>query len=263
MSSTVLRWNRETKIWQPADGEVEDGPAGEEIGLFETLRTDATGYALGIHGQRIVRSWGALGGSIPFPDVPGLPQAAEAARAQNWFAFRYEVRGYAGGRAELYLRCREQPPRVAVVRLWPVHLDESAAYPHKVVDRRVLMQAYERAVAHGADDALIVVQGEVRETARAFVGLAAASGLILPPLRSSILPSTTRMILGAWCREQGRSVTEEILPLADLTAKGCVIYGNAVIGVLPAQVLPSPASGLPRWLDTDAIQRRMFGEGPL
>ncbi len=74
----------------------------------------------------------------------------------------------------------------------------------------------ERAVAAGADDALFVVGGEVRETAQAFLGFVTTEALVLPPLREDVLPSTTRTAAADWCRENGRAVIERPIRTSEL-----------------------------------------------
>jgi branched-subunit amino acid aminotransferase/4-amino-4-deoxychorismate lyase len=260
---TVLGWNAAGRAWRPVEGEAPEGLGGARVGLYETLMTSASAYALGLHADRIARSWERLTGR-PFASeaVPPLDDARAEAIRQQWPALRFEVRRFADASAVAQIRRRDKPSVKAPVRLLPVELDASdAAYPHKSVDREHLMRAYTRAVAAGADDALFVVGGEVRETAQAFVGFVTAEALVLPPLRADVLPSTTRTAAADWCFENSRAVIERSIRLDELDG-GALIYGNALIGLVPAFAAGRPAVSLPGWFDATAIERRLAEELP-
>jgi len=170
---------------------------------------------------------------------------------------RFEVRKFADESTVAQIRRRDKPSVKPPVQLLPIEVDAvDAAYPHKSVERDHLRRAYERAVAAGADDALFVVGGEVRETAQAFVGFVTAEALVLPPLRQDVLPSTTRTAAADWCRENGRAVIERPIRMGELD-DGTLIYGNALIGLLPAFVAGRAAVPLPGWFDAPAIGRRL------
>jgi branched-subunit amino acid aminotransferase/4-amino-4-deoxychorismate lyase len=141
--------------------------------------------------------------------------------------------------------------------LLPMEFGAAAvAYPHKSAEREHLTQAYRQAVAAGAHDALLVVGGEVREAAAAFVGLVTAEALVLPPLRQNVLPSTTRTAVAEWCREHGRAVIERPIRVDELGG-GALIYGNALIGLVPAFPAGRPPVALPGWFDAPGIERRL------
>jgi len=255
---TVLCWSEGDRAWRPVQGEAPEGLDGAEVGLYETLMTSASAYALGLHADRIARSWQRLTGR-PFAGekVPPLHDARAEAIRQQWPGLRFEVRKFADGSAVAQIRRRDKPSVRPPVRLLPVELDgPDAAYPDKSVERQHLMPAYQRAVAAGADDALFVVGGEMRETAQAFVGLVTVDALVLPPLRADVLPSTTRTAAADWCRENGRAVIERPIRLAELDG-GTLVYGNALIGLLPALLAGHAAAPLPAWFSAPAIERRL------
>jgi branched-subunit amino acid aminotransferase/4-amino-4-deoxychorismate lyase len=228
------------------------------VGLYETMRATASAYGRSLHADRIAASWERLTGR-PFPSasVPSLADVCAEVRRRGWPALRFEVRKFAADEPVAQIRRRERPSLAPPVRLLAFSLDEKdSAYPHKSVERGHLKRAYDRAIAAGADDALFVVGGEVRETAQAFLGLLTEDSLVLPPLRGDVLPSTTRTTVAAWCREIGRAVVERPISLAELDG-GALLYGNAIVGLLPARVVDRAAVPLPGWFDAEAIDRRL------
>lgn len=255
----VLRWDRSRGAWQAVDdGDAPEGLGGAEVGLYETMRATASAYAHSLHAARIALSWERLTGR-PFPSAcaPSLADACAEVRRHGWPALRFEVRGFAGDEPVAQVRRRDRPSLAPPVRLLPIALDEKdSAYPHKSVERGHLKRAYDRAIAAGADDALFVVGGEVRETAQAFLGFVTGGGLALPPLREDVLPSTTRTTVAAWCREVGRAVVERPIGIDELDG-GALLYGNAIVGLLPARILDRAAVPLPGWFDAEAIDRRL------
>ena len=255
---TVFRWSQGGRSWQPVEGEAPEGLGGAQVGLYEVLMTSASAYALSLHADRIARSWERLtGGPFSAEDVPPLPDVRAEVIRQQWPAFRFEVRRFADESTVAQIRRRDKPSVKPPVQLLPIEVDAvDAAYPHKSVERDHLRRAYERAVAAGADDALFVVGGEVRETAQAFVGFVTGEALVLPPLRQDVLPSTTRTAAADWCRENGRAVIERPIRMGELD-DGTLIYGNALIGLLPAFVAGRAAVPLPGWFDAPAIGRRL------
>ena len=179
---TVFRWSQMGRSWQPVEGEAPEGLGGAQVGLYEVLMTSASAYALSLHADRIARSWERLTGR-PFSAeaVPPLPDVRAEVIRQQWPALRFEVRRFADGSTVAQIRRRDKPSVTPPVQLLPVEGGAAdAAYPHKSVERDHLRRAYERAVAAGADDALFVVAGEVRETAQAFVGFVTAEALGAP-----------------------------------------------------------------------------------
>jgi branched-subunit amino acid aminotransferase/4-amino-4-deoxychorismate lyase len=254
----VLRWSEASRSWAPVEDGAPDGLGGAQVGIYETLPASASAYALGLHADRIARSWQRLTdrtfGTEP---LPTLEDARAEVLRRGWPGLRFEVRRFADGSVVAQLRRREKLSLPSPVRLLPVERGPSdAAYPHKSVEREHLTRALALAVAGGADDALIVVAGEVRETAQAFVGLVTGEGLQLPPLHQDVLPSTTRTAVADWCRERGRRVTEQAISIGDL-GRGGLIYGSALVGLLPAVLVGRPATPLPSWFDGAAIERRL------
>jgi branched-subunit amino acid aminotransferase/4-amino-4-deoxychorismate lyase len=254
----VFRWSEAGRSWRPVEGDPPEGLGGAQIGLYETLMTSASAYALALHADRIARSWERLTGR-PFsaePIPPLLDGRAEAIR-QQWPALRFEVRRFADARTVAQIRRRDKPSVKPLLQLLLVEFGASdAAYPHKSVEREHLKQAYERAVAAGADDVLFIVGGEVRETAQAFVGLVTPEALVLPPLGQDVLPSTTRTAAADWCRDNDRAVIERPIRMDELGG-GALICGNALMGLLPAFAAGRQAVPLPGWFDAPAIERRL------
>jgi branched-subunit amino acid aminotransferase/4-amino-4-deoxychorismate lyase len=239
-------------------GEVPEGLGNDRVGIYETLTTSASPYALALHGDRIARSWARLTGRpLAAEPVPPLAEACAQAIRQGWPALRFEVRLLAGGEVIAQIRCRDRTGVTPPVRLLPVELPVSdTAYPHKSVDREHLTRALARAVAAGADDVLFIVGGEIRETAQAFVALVTDDALVLPPLRDDVLPSTTRTAVAEWCRERGRVVVERPISAGEL-GSGTLVYGNALLGLVPAFADGRPPVPLPDWFDPTAIARRL------
>jgi len=255
---SALCWSEGDRAWRPVQGSAPEGLDGAEVGLYETLMTSASAYALGLHADRIARSWQRLTG-VPYPveKIPPLHAARAEAIRHQWPGLRFEVRRFADGRAVAQIRRRDRPSVKPPVRLLPVELEgPDAAYPHKSVERQHLMPAYQRAVAAGADDALFVVGGEMRETTQAFVALVTVDALVLPPVREDVLPSTTRTAAADWCRENGHAVVERPIRLAELDI-GTLVYGNALIGLLPALLVGRSMAPLPAWFSASAIERRL------
>jgi hypothetical protein len=255
----VLRWSDAGRAWRPVEGDPPEGLGGAAVGLYETLLTSVSAYALALHANRIARSWELLtGGPLSAAAVPPLSEARAEARRQQWPGLRFDVRWFPDGSAGAEIRRRDRPPmKPPPLPLLPMEFGAAAAaYPHKSAEREHLTQAYRQAVAAGAHDALLVVGGEVREAAAAFVGLVTAEALVLPPLRQNVLPSTTRTAVAEWCRERGRGVIERPIRVDELGG-GALIYGNALIGLVPAYAAPGPAGALPGWFDAPAIERRL------
>jgi branched-subunit amino acid aminotransferase/4-amino-4-deoxychorismate lyase len=255
---TVFRWSQVGRSWQPVEGEAPEGLDGAQVGLYEVLRTSASAYALSLHADRIARSWERLTGRPYSAEaVPPLSDVRAEVIRQGWPALRFEVRQFADGSTVAQIRRRDKPAVKPPLRLLPVEAGAAdAAYPHKSVERDHLRRAYERAVAAGADDALFVVGGDVRETAQAFLGFVIGEALVLPPLQQDVLPSTTRTAAADWCRENGHAVVERPIRMGEL-GDGALIYGNALIGLVAAFPVGHPPVPLPGWFDAPAIERRL------
>jgi len=255
---TVFRWSEVGRTWLLVEGETPEGLGDALVGLYETMLISASPYALALHAERIARSWQRLT-ARPFAGekVPSLHDARGEAIRQQWPALRFEVRKFPDGSAVAQIRRRDKPSVHRPVRLLPLEADRDESwYPHKSVDRRHLTQAHQRAVAAGADDALFVIDGEVRETAQAFVGLVTNEALLLPPLRGDVLPSTTRTAAGDWCSDNRRAVIERPIGMHELDT-GTLIYGNALIGLLPAIVVGRVTTPVPAWFSAPAIEKRL------
>jgi len=254
----VIRWSDAGRVWASVDGEAPEGLGGAQVGLYEVLMTSASAYALALHADRIARSWQLLTGrSLAGERLPSLPDARDEARRRQWPAFRFDVQRFPDGRAGAEIRRREPPPLSPPLALLVLDCTAGdAAYPHKSADRAHLTRASQQAVAAGAHDALLVVGGELREAAQAFVALVTPEAVVFPPLRQNVLPSTTRTAVAEWCREQGRAVIERPIK-ADELGGAALIYGNALIGLVPAYPAGTPPVPLPRWFDPSAIERRL------
>jgi hypothetical protein len=256
----VLRWSAATRAWRRVEGDPPEGLGRARVGLYETLLITVSAYALALHADRIARSWEVLTGRplAAAPEVPPLGEGRDEAVRQGWPGLRFDVRSFPDGSADAEIRRRDRPAmKPPPLPLLLMELGAAdAAYPHKSSEREHLTRAYKHAQGAGAHDALLVVAGELREAAAAFVGLVTADALVLPPLRQSVLASTTRTAVAEWCREQGRGVLERPIRAAELAGSG-LIYGNALIGLVPAYVAGGPATPLPDWFDAAAIERRL------
>jgi branched-subunit amino acid aminotransferase/4-amino-4-deoxychorismate lyase len=71
-----------------------------------------------------------------------------------------------------------------------------------------------------------------------------------------VLPSTTRTAAADWCLEHGRGVIERPIRTDEL-GSGALIYGNALLGLVPAFPAGHKAVPLPAWFDAPAIERRL------
>src|SRR5262245_7759525 len=150
---TVIRWSPAGRSWEPVEGEaMPEDLGGAEVGLYEVLLTSASGYALGLHADRIARSWELLTGRpLAAEGLPSLAEARAEARRRQWPALRFDVLRFKGERAIAEIRRREPPSLKPPLALLPVECDASdAAYPHKSADRTRLARAYRAAVAAGA-----------------------------------------------------------------------------------------------------------------
>jgi branched-subunit amino acid aminotransferase/4-amino-4-deoxychorismate lyase len=255
----VIRWSEASQAWEPVEGEeMPTGLDGAEVGLYETLMISATAYGLSLHADRVARSWELVTGKpLAATPLPSLAAARDEARRRGWPALRFDVRRFPDGTIVAEIRRRTRIPATPPLPLLVVSFDSAdAAYPHKSADRARLTRASAQATAAGAHDALLVVDGEVREAAGAFVGLVTAEGLLLPPLRQHVLPSTTRTATAEWCRDQGRGVQERPIRVDELDGRA-LVYGSALTGVHPAYVAGQSPLALPGWFDPAAIERRL------
>ena len=163
---------------------------------------------------------------------------------------RFEVRHLRTGAPSRRSVERDKPAVKPPVRLLPVEFVTSdVAYPHKSVERDHLKRAYERAVAAGADDALFVVGGEVRETAQAFLGFVTAEASRAPAAAGDVSAEHDRTAVADWCRDNGRAVIERPIALGEL-GDGALIYAQCADRAGGRRSRPGrPAVPLPGWFD--------------
>jgi len=272
----ALIWAPKARTWQPPT----EIPADTPIGLYEALRADVTAEALRANQARIASSlracaararapWGL--GDGEWPD--GLPTVADGIahlREIGWFACRFEVRGTPDGRFTASLLRRDRPILGNPVQLMPVSTGaEDAAYPHKYLRRENLTRWRQAALDAGADDALFVVGGWVREATAGFVGRVEEGSISVPPLAADVLPSTTRQMLARWLDPLGIAVLERDFSLPTMPDAGVGwIYGNAIAGILPAVIASrsdtprAHDARLPPWLDLAAVNATIFTGPP-
>ncbi len=179
------------------------------------------------HLARLERSLRELDLARPSQDVAALVQPfAETDDA----VLRVEVRG---GRASVTVR--ELPPLEppAVITAPEPH----RSYPHKTTERDCFVHAAERAVAAGADDALLVTpEGLVAEGTVWTLFWWEGDRLRTPALELGILPGIGR----ARVVELAPQVEEGRYPRAALAGKSLFLT-NAVRGVLPIAALDGAA----------------------
>ncbi len=196
------------------------------------------------HLARLERSLRELDLARPSQDVAALVQPfAETDDA----VLRVEVRG---GRASVTVR--ELPPiePPAVITAPEPH----RPYPHKTTERDCFVHAAERAVATGADDALLLTpEGLVAEGTVWTLFWWEGDRLSTPALELGILPGIGR----ARVLELAPQVEEGRFPRAALAGKGLFLT-NAVRGVLPIAALDGTA--VPADTRTSELVKRFWRE---
>jgi hypothetical protein len=147
MEMAVLRWSGTGRSWHLLEGEPPAGLGGAQVGLYEVLTTAASAYALGLHADRVARSWKRLTGRpLSAEALPTLHDAWAEAMRQPWPALRFDVQRFPDGSVTAEIRRRDKPPVKPPVSLLAVASGAAdAAYPHKSADRTHLVRAYERA----------------------------------------------------------------------------------------------------------------------
>jgi branched-subunit amino acid aminotransferase/4-amino-4-deoxychorismate lyase len=207
-------------------------------GVFETMRrVGATVPLLEAHIARLGRSARAL--SIPLPAVGELERlcreraAVEAAGSSGDAILRLELA--ATGRVAFDARPLERaslPLCVDIVSM-PVG---TAGGPHKRADRAFWTGIRARSAA-GADDALLVADGQVLEATAANVWARLDGVWVTPPLDGRVLPGIGRAWTLARLRDASVRVAERPIPQTELCRATALMLTNAVYGPRPAVVL--------------------------
>lgn len=169
--------------------------------LFETVRVDDKGGAVALahHVARFVRSANALA----YPDhcmhagvaALGALQHAEPGIYRVTVS-RDDPRAPFEGAGSVTTRVRalpdEPPPRPRLIRLRGWYFPDDELAEHKTTSYVRSVEARRRALAFGADDALLVSsEGLIGEASTSNVFVEFRSGLATPPVRG-ILPGVTR-----------------------------------------------------------------------
>lgn len=219
-----------------------------DLKLIETYRWDrGTGFYLeAFHLARLARSADALGFVFPVDDVYSA------------------LRDYTGGLQGDCHRVRltlDRAGRIAITSAgidppnpnacWRVALADTVLDPtddrlaHKTTDRGFYDEARERAkAAIGADEVVFTnVHGAITEGSITTVFVRDGETLKTPPLSAGLLPGCLRAAVLADPRAFGyANAYEHPLTWQDLLAAEAVLVGNAVRGLIRAQLVNAVAS---------------------
>ncbi|MFJ3880975.1 aminotransferase class IV [Streptomyces sp. NPDC090077] len=227
------------------EGLVEGEAAGELAAADSWLVEDGRVRELPAHWRRFAAAVAEAGGPAP----EGFPEAATRAlpRRGCWFP-RVEL---VDGR--LQLRVRPAPPRTDAVRLWAGGGDPRRTPRRKGPDLGTLGRLRARAVAAGADDALLVGDdGLVRETATANLVWWDGDALCVVDPGLPVLAGVTVAWVVRRAAGLGVAVRRCRVPVAELGGRE-VWVANALHGLRPvtgwvgADVAAGPAPRVEEW----------------
>jgi len=120
-------------------------------------------------------------------------------------------------------------PARLIIERWP---GVPSMAGHKMLSRQKWDLAHERALAKGADDALLVdASGHVLETSVANVWVRNADTLLTPPAPERCLPGVMRRWLLEHFATTGVRVREVDIRVDDIAAADEILVSNAVVGV--------------------------------
>jgi len=207
-------------------------------GLFETLRVDG-GQARDVeaHLDRLLAGLRRIGIDLPESrDV--LERAVEdIAGAAPWPVARLRITITHSTR--LITTASYEPPEIVTARLLPQYRIHSG---HPLAGLKSLSYqshrlALREAESQGAWEALVLnEQGRLVEGTRSNLALVFEDRVITPPTTDGCLPGTVRRRL----LERG-ALKEGPLTVEDLATAREVLLMNSLIGVMPVQILTSPA----------------------
>jgi para-aminobenzoate synthetase / 4-amino-4-deoxychorismate lyase len=239
-----------------------DNPLPEpEHGIFETLLVvSGKPVELDLHMARLERSLDELYDASPPSDARELVFAAAAETELG--RLRFDVSPQDGNG----VRVADVDPALVFPAFGVAPELHAVVVPgwngaHKWSDRRLLEQA--ETDAGGAVPLLLDEQGNVLETSRGSVFMAAGGTLFTPPADGRILPGVTRAVAIEAARENDIEVREEELSLDRLLDADEVFTTGAVRGVEPVRAV----RGMREWLEGELTQRvaatlrgRWFGD---
>jgi branched-subunit amino acid aminotransferase/4-amino-4-deoxychorismate lyase len=229
--------NIEHSRWWWDDGGWSSSDATGTVRVIDSwLVDDGRVRGFGLHAQRFGDACSRLSG----PETDGFLRAvAESLPARGrWFP-RVELVD-PGSRLRLWLR--PAPPRTTTVRLWNAGPDRRSLPAVKGADLDHLTALRARAVAAGADEALLLSpQGHVLEGSTSSIVWWRGNTLCGPPPGPGLLPGTTCALLGELA---GQPVVPDTATPADL-ADVPVWTVNALHGIRPV------TAGLGRFHEAD------------
>lgn len=218
--------------WSPSD------ESGTVRVIDSWLVDEGRVRGFGLHAERFAKS--CAGFSAPATDA-FLRAVAESSPARGrWFP-RVEL-VETGSRLRLRFWLRPAPPRTTTVRLWNSGPDRRSTPTIKGVDLDHLNALRAKAIAAGADEALLLSpQGHVLEGSTTSIVWWRGDTLCGPPPGPGLLPGITRALLGELA---GQPITPESATPGELA--GVPVWTvNALHGIRPV------TEGLGRFHDTD------------
>jgi branched-subunit amino acid aminotransferase/4-amino-4-deoxychorismate lyase len=186
--------------------------------------------------RRLVEFWQDVTAALP--------------RVGDWFP-RVEL---ASGSLQLRLLLRPAPPLAQDVRVWATGQPDPRTLPRrKGPDLPALARLRERAVAHGADEAVLVAPtGLVLEAATASLVWWEDDVLCLPPPQLPVLAGVTIGLVQERARQSGVRVAHRERTLAELDGREVWVV-NALHGIRPVTAWrgrpmnAGPAVRAPEW----------------
>ncbi|MDT7857719.1 aminotransferase class IV [Rubrivirga sp. S365] len=209
--------------------------------LTETMRAEGGAVALlDLHLARLARSADALGYAL---DADAVRRAVEhaavwAGRGGGEAAQIVRLTLGRGGDAEVETRPLDgRPLRLAWIDPEPLAEAGTALCQHKTTARAHYRARFDRALARGADEAVLVnAAGLVTEGTRTTVWAERGGRLLTPPLAAGGLAGVFRAhVLATDPRAAEADLTPDDLRNADR-----VLLTNAARGWMPVRLLPAP-----------------------
>ncbi len=228
-------------------------------GLYETLRVHrGRPFRLGEHLARMREGLALLeldldpGAAFPRPDLLELIAASGLGAGEGRLRL-FVTRGPDRGPA--LPPARVSPTRLAMVE--PLAPGAPASDPRplrlaavtamaprpaawaslKSLNHLPYVLAAAAAARAGADDALLVYQGKVKETTSANLFVVRDGAVLTPPLGEGILAGVTRDLVLALARAVAGEAREEAIPFADLARAEEAFATGSVAGVRPVAVV--------------------------
>ncbi len=222
--------------------------------VFETMRT-AGGRPLEIdrHLARLTRSADAIGLSLPWSESELRAVIDETHRASgNDESYVRMVVTRGTGPLRLDPRTADDPTLVVIVQ--PLRLPSAQRYARGLAAMIVEMtttgsgldptiksgnylgniQALRRAIAHGAEDAILCnAAGRIAEGATSNVFMVAAGVVVTPPVTAGLLPGITRGVVCELGRELGLVLEEQPILPDELRRAEEVFLTSSVRAIMP------------------------------